>query len=73
MKKFVELFKEALEIENRELNMADEFRTYPEWSSLAFLSLISMLDDEYGVVIETVEFRQLKTLQQLFEIQKRIG
>ena len=72
MDEFIKIFKEALEIEKRELKMSDEFRNYPEWSSLSFLSLISMLDDEYGVIIETQDFRQLKTLQEVYdEILKR--
>ena len=42
-KKFIELLKEALEIEDRELDINDEFRTYDEWDSLAYLSIIISL------------------------------
>lgn len=71
--KFNELFKEALEIEDRELQMTDIFRNYEEWNSLAYLSLIAMIDEEYDVVIEGIAFKQLLTLDQLYnEIQNRI-
>ena len=71
--KFIELFKETLEIEDRELQLTDVFRNYEEWNSLAYLSVIAMIDEEYEVVIEGVTFKQLQTLEELYtEIQKRI-
>jgi acyl carrier protein len=63
---FIEKFKEILEIEGRELSLDDEFRTYEEWDSLAYLSVIAMLDEEYGVLIEEADFRKLRTLRDLF-------
>lgn len=61
-KKFIENLKEALEIEDYELAPADKFRDYPEWDSLNRLSLIAMLDDEYGLQIENKEFEELITV-----------
>jgi acyl carrier protein len=70
--KFLELIRDVLEINDRDLNMTDEFRNYVEWNSLANLSLIALLDEEYGVVIEYNEFRNLNTLLDIFErIQKK--
>ena len=54
--KFINFLKETLEIQNREIQLIDKFREYKEWDSLAQLSLIAMLDDEYGVAIENEEF-----------------
>jgi len=71
--KFIELFKETLEIEDRELQITDIFRNYEEWNSLAYLSLIAMIDEEYDVVIEGAAFKQLLTLEEVYnEIQKRL-
>ena len=64
--KFIEAFKEALERED-EINLTDEFRTYPEWDSLAYLSVIAMLDEEYGVIIELEDFRKQLTVGALME------
>jgi acyl carrier protein len=70
--KFIELFKETLEIEDREINKSDKFREYPEWDSLAFLSVIAMIDEEYDIVIEGNDFKQLITVGELIdEIVKR--
>ena len=55
MEKFIELFAEALERED-EIRMEDEFRNYPEWSSIAYLSVIAMMDEEYDVQIEEADF-----------------
>lgn len=61
-KEFIEKLKEALEIEDRELSLTDKFREYPEWDSLAFLSVIAMIDEEYDVIIEGKDFKKLETV-----------
>lgn len=61
-KEFIEKLKEALEIEDRELSLTDKFREYPEWDSLAFLSVIAMIDEEYDVIIEGRDFKKLETV-----------
>jgi acyl carrier protein len=63
--KFINSLKETLEIQNREVQLSDKFRDYKEWDSLAQLSLIAMLDDEYGVAIENAEFMKLITVEDL--------
>ena len=65
--KFLESFKEILEVEDRELALEDNFRDYPEWDSLANLSVIAMIDDDYGVVIDNNEFKKMNTLGELLE------
>ncbi len=64
-KEFLEKLKEALEIEDRELSINDKFREYPEWDSLAFLSVIAMIDEEYDVIIEGKDFRKLETVSDI--------
>ena len=59
---FLELMKETIEIEDRELSLDDKFRDMDEWTSLAYLSTIAMIDDEYNVIIDAAEFRQLETI-----------
>lgn len=63
---FLHAFKEALEIEDREIQMSDVFRDYDEWDSLARLSLIAMLDTEFDVQIESDEFTLLKTVEDVY-------
>jgi acyl carrier protein len=68
---FIQKFKETLEIEDYEVMMEDEFRNYPEWDSLAYLSVIAMLDEEYEIQIETEEFKKLRTVRALYEATKK--
>lgn len=66
MEKFIELFAEAIEREDV-IKMEDEFRNYEEWSSIAYLSVIAMMDEEYDVQIEEAEFKKLRTVQELYD------
>lgn len=65
--KFLDLVKEVLEIEDRDIHLSDNFRDYDEWDSLANLSLVAMLDDEFSVVIDSQRFKQMTTLQEIFD------
>ena len=70
--KFLDLFKEVLEIEDKEISLNDEFREYDEWDSLAYLSVIAMLDDEFEIVIETEDFKKSRTVGDLLkEVKER--
>jgi len=66
MEKFIKLFAEALERED-EIKMEDEFRNYDEWSSIAYLSVIAMMDEEYDVQIEEADFKKLRTVQAVYD------
>ena len=66
MERFIELFAEALERED-EIKMEDEFRNYDEWSSIAYLSVIAMMDEEYDVQIEESDFKKLRTVQAVYD------
>lgn len=69
---FIKLFRETLEIEDREISVDDAFRDYPEWDSLALLSVIAMIDDEYDIIIEGNDFAKLKTIGELIDTIKKM-
>lgn len=60
--RFLASFKEALQIEDREIGLEDVFRDYEEWNSLGRLSLIAALDEEFNLQIEDKEFEKLVTV-----------
>lgn len=69
--KFIELFKETLELEDTEITLSTIFRELENWDSLTFLSVLAMIDEEYDVVIEGNNFRELVTIEDLInEIKK---
>lgn len=70
--RFIELLKEALENDELEIKMSDNFRDYDEWDSLTLLTVIAMIDEEYDIVIEGDRFDKLSTVEDLFnEIKKK--
>lgn len=68
--KFLLKFKEVLEAPEKEISMDDMFRDYEEWNSLAFLSLIAMIDEEFDVIIEGKDFKQLQTVGDIVQAIK---
>lgn len=62
MTNFIEKFTEAIDTDAAKLNENTEFRTLDEWDSLAYLSVIAMLDEEYEIQIEMADFKKLTTI-----------
>lgn len=65
-KQFVDMMKEILGLET-ELSMETRFRELEEWDSLAYLSTIAMIDDEYDIVINANEFKELETIGDIIQ------
>jgi len=59
---FIEKFAEAIDVEVEGLTVDTEFRKIDGYDSLAYLSVIAMLDEEYDTQIENAEFKTLITL-----------
>jgi acyl carrier protein len=68
--KFIEMFKEAMELENKEIKMEDKFRDYEGWSSIKELSLLAMMDSEFCVELEMKDFNKLITVGDLYDFIK---
>lgn len=68
---FIQKFKEILESEDLEIRSGDRFREYEDWSSLVFLSLIAMIDEEFDVIIEGKDFKQLNTIGDIIDAIKQ--
>lgn len=67
-KTFLNSFAEALEMDDASvLTRETEFQNLDEWDSMAYLSVIAMLDDQYGVQIENSEFVKFITLGELMD------
>ena len=65
---FAEQFDETSE---EQFTPETEFRELDEWSSLISLSIIAMVDEEYGVALKGSDFREATTIADLYEIVKR--
>ena len=67
MDNFISLISDALEKNSEQIDKEDEFRNYEEWDSLAVLSLIAMIKQNYNITIPRKDFDELKTISDLFE------
>lgn len=67
MQKFIELIQEALEREPGSVKTEDVFRDYEEWDSLAHLTVISLIDEEFGIVIPRDAFRDMQTWADVYK------
>ena len=63
---FVQEFAELLE--NEEVRVDTKFRELDEWDSLAALSTISTIDDEFGVTINNKDLRSVETVGELYDM-----
>lgn len=59
---------EALEIDVSIIKVEDEFRNYETYSSLTELSVLAMLDSEFGIEIEMKDFNNYKTVGDLITL-----
>ena len=69
IKDFINHFEDVFEdTEISTLKPETNFRELEEWSSLAALSTMAMISDEYDIAITADEMRSTTTFQQLFDL-----
>ena len=64
---FIEKFAEAIDVDANELTAETEFRNLDAWDSVAYISVIAMMDEEYDIQIEMPTFKTLKTVGAIAE------
>ena len=69
LNEFVEKFAEQFDdTDPSEIKADTNFRDLDEWSSLIGLSIISMVDDEFEVVLKGEDMRRANTVEELYNI-----
>jgi acyl carrier protein len=66
--KLISALAEALEMEINQINLEDNFHEYSNYSSLTELSVLAMLDSDFGIEIEMKEFNKYKTVEDLVKL-----
>jgi acyl carrier protein len=51
-----------------EFSPTTEFKNLDEWSSLLALSIIAMVDEEYGVTLKGDDIKEANTIEELYNI-----
>ena len=64
---FIGKFKEALDIEG-EFDINVELEEFEEWDSMGYISVMSMLDEEYRKEVNANQLKACKTLADLYEL-----
>ena len=73
MEELIIKLEEVFEMSNNTIKPQDNFREYEIWDSLALLSLMAMLDDEYSITIPRDEFQKINTIEEMYNyINKNI-
>lgn len=71
IKDFIDHFAEQFdETDRSEFTPSTAFRGLDEYSSIIALSIIAMIDEEYGVTIGAEEMKASQTIEDLFNVVK---
>lgn len=65
IEKFAEIFDDT---DAATLSPETKFRELDEWSSLAALGVIALVDEEFDVELSGAEMRQASTIKELFDL-----
>jgi acyl carrier protein len=66
MNEFLKKLAEILEV--GEVKESDELKTFPQWDSLAVLSVIAMLDANHGVNLRAADFTPINSAADLWNL-----
>lgn len=65
---FLAEIKEALELDDLDIKMDDNFREYEEWDSLTFLTLMTLMHENHGVALDIDTFNGISTWRDLYQL-----
>lgn len=57
---------DALELDNEDMTINDDFRSYEEWDSLTFLALLTLMNEEYGIKLSIDTFNGIRSWKDLY-------
>ncbi len=66
MEEFIALLEELFEVSEGSITIQDCFRDYHNWDSLALLSLMALLEDEFNMTIPRGDFEKIQTVEELY-------
>ncbi|WP_407404324.1 acyl carrier protein [Chryseobacterium sp.] len=64
---FISIFDD---IDASEVNMDTEFKNLDEWSSLAALGLLAVMEEEYEVELSSKDIEKSNTIRDIYNIVK---
>lgn len=67
----IKVLEEILDLEENSLKPQTILKDLEEWDSVAFLSFIAMMDDEFGKTIKGSVVREQKTVADLMALMEK--
>lgn len=68
--KKIEMLAEILDLEVEELSPETKLSSLDEWDSIAILSFIAMMDEEFGKAIKGAEIKKFNIIQDAMDIME---
>ena len=66
MNEFLDKIAKILEVDS--VSDTDDLKTFPQWDSLTVLSVIAMLDADYGVNLRAADLQEAASAGALWEL-----
>ncbi len=70
LEKKMELIADILDMEVEELSPETEFASLDDWDSVAVLSFIAMMDEEFGKEIKGSTIKEFVTIQDALDVME---
>jgi acyl carrier protein len=71
--KLKQIFSETLGIDEGMVNDDLKYNSIPEWDSLAHMSLVAAIDDEFDIMLETEDVIDMSSFAKAKEILVKYG
>lgn len=68
--KKIELIAEVLDVDPEKLAPETELESLEEWDSIALISFIAMMDDEFEKIVKGSELKEKKTVAELMAMME---
>ncbi|MGJ0290193.1 acyl carrier protein [Aliarcobacter cryaerophilus] len=70
LEKKLELLADLLELQVNEFSPETNLDDLEEWDSLAAISYVVMMDEEFGIVANPTDIKNFKTIQDILDSMK---
>ena len=69
LNEFKKLFADAIEDESvLQIEANSSFKNLESWDSFSGMSIISMIDEEFGITIKAEEMAKINTLEEMYAL-----
>jgi|TARA_B110000967_G_C18845395_1_gene541685 acyl carrier protein len=71
LEKYRSAFKDSLSVKDEDVNEKLEYNSIPEWDSIGHMTLMSNLEEEFDISIETDDIVDFSSFKKGIEILKK--